>query len=85
METNEIMVTDEVIETTEEIVKAGSGKSFKIAAGVGLAVVMGVIAYKHIAKPIWTKIKTKKEQQNNGIIDADFREINEDISEEEIE
>ena len=39
METNEIMNNEEVMETaTEEIVKASSGKGFKVAAGIGLAV-----------------------------------------------
>ena len=36
METNEIMNNEEVMETaTEEIVKASSGKGFKVAAGIG--------------------------------------------------
>ena len=50
MEPNEMMVNEEVVETateaTEEIVKKSSGKGFKIAAGVGLAIVLGGLAIK---------------------------------------
>jgi len=63
MEAMEIMNNEEVVETTEEIVKAGTGKGLKIAAGVGLAVLTGVMAYKYIVKPIAAKIKAKKEEQ----------------------
>ena len=38
MENNEILTNEEVMETTEEIVNASSGKGFKVAAGIGLAV-----------------------------------------------
>ena len=60
MDTNKI----EVIETTEEIATASSGKVLKVAAGVGLTVLVGVATYKYVIKPIVMKIKTtKKEQQ----------------------
>ena len=64
MENNEIMNNnEEVIETTtEEIVNASSGKGFKVAAGIGLAVLAGVVAYKYIGKPLLAKIKAKKEE-----------------------
>ena len=62
METNEIMNNEEIIETTEEIVEAGSGKGIKIAAGIGLAALGGLIAYKYIGKPVIAKIKAKREQ-----------------------
>ena len=42
MENNEILTNEEVMETTEEIVNASSGKGFKVAAGIGLAVLAGV-------------------------------------------
>lgn len=35
MENNEILTNEEVMETTEEIVNASSGKGFKVAAGIG--------------------------------------------------
>jgi len=64
MNTNEIMANEEVIETTEEIVTANSGKGIKMAAGiVALAVLGGVGAYRYIVKPMVAKIKAKKEQQ----------------------
>ncbi len=69
MNTNEIMVNEEVIEVTEEIATAGSGNGIKMAAGIGLAVLGGVVAYKYLVKPMVVKIKAKKEQQK---IDAEF-------------
>jgi hypothetical protein len=63
MNTNEIMVNGEVIEVTEDIATAGSGKVFKIVVGIGLAVLGGVAAYKYVVKPMVAKIKAKKEQQ----------------------
>ena len=74
MDTNKIMVNEEVIEVTEEIATAGYGKGFKVAAGIGLTVLGGFIAYKYVIKPIVAKIKAKKEQQK---IDKEFDEIDE--------
>lgn len=62
MENNEIMVNEEVMEATE-IATSGAGKGFKIAAGIGLAALGSVIAYKYVVKPIVAKIKDKKAQQ----------------------
>lgn len=81
METMEIMNNEEVIETTEEIVNASSGKGFKVAAGVGLTVVGGVAAYKYVVKPIMAKIKARKEQQEEDKV-ADITEFRETESEE---
>lgn len=67
MDANEIMTNDEVILVTEEIATASSSKGFKVAAGIGLAVLAGGIAYKYIAKPLVAKIKDKKNQQAAGI------------------
>lgn len=63
MDTNEIMVNEEVIEVTEEIATAGSGKGFNVAAGIGLTVLGGFVAYKYVIKPMVAKIKANKEQQ----------------------
>lgn len=77
MDTNEIMV-NEVIETTEEIATASSGKGFKVAAGVGLTVLGGFVAYKYVIKPVIAKIKTKKGQQRiNEVDNFDDAEIDE--------
>lgn len=73
METNEMMVNEEVIGVAEEIMKVNSGKGFKIAAGVGLIGVGGFVAYKYLVKPIIAKIKTKKESQE---IDEEIEDDN---------
>lgn len=79
MNTNEMMVNEDVIEVTEEIANAGFGKGFKVAAGVGLTVLGGFVAYKYVIKPVMAKIKTKKEQQriNAEVDDFDDAEIDE--------
>jgi hypothetical protein len=79
MDTNEIMVNEEVIETTEGIATASSGKGFKVAAGVGLTVLGGFVAYKYVIKPVMAKIKAQKEQQriNSEVDDFDDAEIDE--------
>lgn len=60
MENNEILTNEEVMETTEEIVNASSGKGFKVAAGIGLAVLAGVVAYKYIGKTAAGKNQSQK-------------------------
>jgi len=79
MNTNEMMVNEEVIEATEEIATAGSGKVFGVAARVGLTVLGGFVAYKYVIKPMVAKIKAKKEQQriNAEVDDFDYAEIDE--------
>ncbi len=63
MNNDEIMVNEEVIEITDEIAAAGSGKGLKMAVGVGITVLGGYVAYKYLVKPLIAKIKTWKEQQ----------------------
>lgn len=79
---NEIMVNEEVIEnTTEEIAEATSGKGWLIAAGIGVAALVGVGIYK-IAKKVKANIKAKKEEEAM-IEDVEYTEIEtEDCSEE---
>ena len=55
------IVNEEV--TNEVIATASSRKGFKLAAGVGLTVLGGFVAYKYIIKPVIAKIKTQKAQQ----------------------
>lgn len=85
MEPNEMMVNEEVVETateaTEEIVKKSSGKGFKIAAGVGLAIVLGGLAIKYVVIPTANKIKAKK-QQDSDMIDGEFEEVADDDTEQ---
>lgn len=82
MENNEILTNEEVMETTEKIVNASSGKGFKVAAGIGLAVLAGVVAYKYIGKPLLAKIKAKKEETQE-ITDVEFNES--DVKDEDSE
>lgn len=86
MEPNEMMVNEEVVETateaTEEIVKKSSGKGFKIAAGVGLVIVVGGLAVKYVIIPTVNKIKTKK-QQNITTVNAEI--VADDDTEQETE
>jgi hypothetical protein len=63
MNNNEIM-NNEVVEATEEVIEnAGLSKGVKIAAGIGLSVVVGVIVYKYVAKPVIANIKAQIEQK----------------------
>lgn len=66
MNNNEIM-NNEVVEATEEVIEnAGLSKGVKIAAGIGLSVVVGVVGvvvYKYVAKPVIANIKAQIEQK----------------------
>ena len=73
---NEILTNENVVETAEEVVETvNSCKGMKIMAGVGGAVILGVIAYKFIVKPIIAKVKAEKE-----MVDTEA-ETTDDISE----
>lgn len=83
MDTNEIITNEEVTLVTEDIAAAGSGNCFKVAAGIGLAILVGVTAYKYIAKPIMAKIKAAKNRpQVNEVTkdcqDVEFEDVDED-------
>lgn len=57
-------MNNEVIETAEEVIeKTGMSKGVKIAAGIGLSVVVGVVVYKYVAKPVIANIKAQIEQK----------------------
>lgn len=73
MENNEIMTNnEEIVETTaDEIVEAGN-ESFKIIAGVGLAIIAGICIYKYIAKPTMVKFKAKRNAKANDDEGFDF-------------
>lgn len=77
METNEIMVNEELNNVEEtETKEENSGKGLVIAAGIGLATLGGVLAYKYVVKPIRAKIKAHKEE--NVVYDEDFFEVDDD-------
>lgn len=63
MENTNIM-NNEVIEATEEVIEnTGMSKGVKIAAGIGLSVVVGYVVYKYVAKPVVANIKAKIDQK----------------------
>lgn len=62
MDANEIMTNEEVVEVTEEILTTDSGKALKVTAGIGLAILVGGLAYRYILKPTIAKIKAKKDE-----------------------
>ncbi len=63
MNNNEIM-NNEVMETTEEVIEnTGMSKGVKIAVGVGLSVVVGLVVYKYVAKPVIANIKAQLRQK----------------------
>ena len=69
------------MKTTEEIVKTSSGKGLKIAAGVGLTVLVGGLLCKYVVIPAVAKYKARKQEQQI-IIDAeetDYSEENEKV------
>ena len=91
METNEIMTNENMentIETTEEIVKSSSGKGVKIVAGIGIAVLVGGLAYKFVVKPTVAKMKARKEEERmdeHVVFDADYEEVNDEEESEDEE
>ena len=79
MENNEMMVHDEVIETTEEVMSNGSNV-FKTVAGVGAVVLFGGLAYKYIVKPAIAKVKEEKKKQldeKTEVVNAEYDEVEE--------
>lgn len=74
METNEIMVNEEVVEAVEKISEKGSKdfkKNFKAGVIGGLVVVAGGLAMQYVIKPVAAKIRSKK-KKNKEIIDDEF-------------
>ena len=78
MENKEIMVNEEVMDATEELVTVDSGNGLKVAAGIGLAAIVGFGIYK-LGKHIHAKIKAKKEaaMDEECVMDLeeDFEEV----------
>lgn len=82
METNEVM-TNEVMDATEEVIMNDSVKTLKTLGMIGGALIAGGLAYKYAIKPIIKKYKDSK-KVDEDIIDAeetDFSEVSD--SEEE--
>lgn len=85
MENNEIMTNEEVMETTEEIVKVSSANGFKKAAAFGLVFIAGYVAGKYIIDPAVARIKARK--QSKKMVEQEFDDFEEAVivSEETVE
>ena len=72
MNENEIKTIEEVVPSTEEITTVTSENGVGVGMAIGAAIVLvGVAAYKYIAKPLVAKIKAKKEQEVTGDIEVE--------------
>ena len=72
MENTNIM-NNEVIEATEEVIEnTGMNKGVKIAAGIGLSVVVGYVVYKYVAKPVVANIKAQINQKKMAAEEQDM-------------
>lgn len=58
---NENVVNMETVDT-EAVTQVTSGQGLVVAAGIGLTVLVGGLAYKFAVKPLIAKIKAKKEE-----------------------
>ena len=66
MNNNEIM-NNEVVEATEEGYRERwFEQGRKIAAGIGLSVVVGVVVYKYVAKPVIPKHQRPDRAEEDG-------------------
>lgn len=82
---NTKIMDNEVIEVTEEVVEnAGMSKGIKIAAGIGLSVIVGVVVYKYVAKPVIANIKAQINQKKMATAEQEmYVDESDSVSEEE--
>lgn len=86
MEENTIMNNEEVMEATEEIVKATSNGGFKKATTIGLAMIAGGLACKFIVEPAVAKFKIWRTNRKMVVQQQDdFSEFEEVETEEDSE
>ena len=69
METNEIMNNEEVMDTTEEIVKTASKGGFSKVATIGVAMIAGGLAYKFVVAPVVGKLKEMKARKGFRVVE----------------
>lgn len=82
---NTKIMNNEVIEVTEEVIEnTGMSKSVKIAAGIGLSVIVGVVVYKYVAKPVIANIKAQIKQKKMVAEEQTMYVEESDVSDEEI-
>lgn len=77
METNEIMNNEEVMDTTEEIVKTASKGNFGKVATIGVAMIAGGLAYKFVVTPVVSKLKEMKARKGFRVVDGDATIVDE--------
>lgn len=83
---NEIMTTEEVMDTTEENVTESSGVALLALGLVGGVVLIGGLAYRHGVKPMLAKRKAKKEQDDGIVdVDAEIADVEDEKVEDEVE
>lgn len=78
MENNNEIMSEEVIETTEEIVKASSGNNFGKAAGIGLAIIAGGLACKFVVEPAAARFKKWRRTRRANATDCDIEDYYEE-------
>lgn len=69
METNEIMNNEEVMDTTEEIVKTASKGGFGKVTTIGVAMIAGGLAYKFVVAPAVSKLKEMKARKGFHVVE----------------
>ena len=69
METKEIMNNEEVIDTTEEIVKAASKGGFSNVTTISVAMIAGGLAYKFVVAPAVSKLKEMKARKGFRVVE----------------
>ena len=78
METKEIMNNEEVMDTTEEIVKTASKGGFSKVTTIGVAMIAGGLAYKFVVAPAVSKLKKMKARKG-------FRVVNDEVFVDNVE
>ena len=78
MNTENIMVNEEVMEATEEIVTTKSGKVFGTVAAVGVAALAGLGIYKAV-KAIKAKVKARKEKKIEEMTEVEEVKVDEKL------
>lgn len=69
METKEIMNNEEVMDTTEEIVKIASKGGFSKVTTIGVAMIAGGLAYKFVVAPAVSKLKEMKARKGLRVVE----------------
>lgn len=69
METKEIMNNEEVMDTTEEIVKTAFKGGFSKVTTIGVAMIAGGLAYKFVVAPAVSKLKEMKARKGFRVVE----------------